>query len=44
MQLKAKKLEDIILPVLEPYLEQWYNIHQDNYYNSIKIAIFLKEK
>lgn len=35
---EGKKLQDTILSVLEPYLDQNYHVYQDNYYNSVTIA------
>lgn len=35
---KGRRLKETISSLLEPYLDQWYHVYQDNYYNSIKIA------
>ncbi|PNF20867.1 hypothetical protein B7P43_G11729 [Cryptotermes secundus] len=35
---EGKKLQETILSILEPYLDQNYHVYQDNYYNSVAIA------
>ncbi|PNF23122.1 hypothetical protein B7P43_G06682, partial [Cryptotermes secundus] len=35
---EGKKLQETILSVLEPYLDQNYHVYQDNYYNSVATA------
>ncbi|PNF26451.1 hypothetical protein B7P43_G16256, partial [Cryptotermes secundus] len=35
---EGKKLQETILSVLEPYLDQNYHVHQDNYYNTVATA------
>jgi hypothetical protein len=35
---EGKKLEELIFSVLEPYLDLWHYVYQDNYYNSVEIA------
>jgi hypothetical protein len=35
---EGKKLEESIFSVLEPYLDLWHHVYQDNYYNSVEIA------
>jgi hypothetical protein len=34
----GKKLEETIFSVLEPYLDLWHHVYQDNYYDSVEIA------
>jgi hypothetical protein len=41
---EGKKLEETILSVLKPSLNQWHHIYQDNYYNSVKVAESLLAK
>jgi hypothetical protein len=41
---EGKKLEDTVFSVLEPYLDQWYHVYQENYYNSVRIAENLLER
>lgn len=36
--LPKKKLEDIVLTVIEAYKNMWHHIYQDNYYNSVNMA------
>jgi hypothetical protein len=40
-----KKLEETIFSVLEPYLDLWHHVYQDNYYNSVEIVekLFLRK-
>jgi hypothetical protein len=33
-----QQLQETILSVLEPYLDQNYHVYQDNYYNSVATA------
>ncbi|PNF16120.1 hypothetical protein B7P43_G03265 [Cryptotermes secundus] len=42
---EGKKLQETILSVLEPYLDQNYHVYQDNYYNSVTTAehLFLRK-
>lgn len=35
---KGKRSKETILSLSELYLDQWYHVYQDNYYNSIKIT------
>jgi hypothetical protein len=35
---EAKMLEETVFFVLEPYLDLWHHVYQDNYCNSVKIA------
>jgi hypothetical protein len=35
---EAKKLDETIFSVLEPYLDLWHNVYQDNYYISVEVA------
>ncbi|PNF20244.1 hypothetical protein B7P43_G16151, partial [Cryptotermes secundus] len=35
---EGKKLQETIVSVLEPYLDQNYHVYQDNYYNSVVTA------
>jgi hypothetical protein len=35
---EGNKLQEIILKVSEPYLDQNCHVYQDNYYNSVEIA------
>jgi hypothetical protein len=35
---EGKKLQETILSVLEPYLDQNYHVYQDIYYNSVGTA------
>ncbi|KAI4476035.1 hypothetical protein M0802_014946 [Mischocyttarus mexicanus] len=42
---QGKKLQETILSILEPYLDCWHHIYQDNYYNSVSTAeLLLKRK
>jgi hypothetical protein len=38
---EGKKLQETLLRVLEPYLDQNYHVYQDNYYNTIKTVELL---
>ncbi|KAL6420058.1 hypothetical protein ACFW04_011915 [Cataglyphis niger] len=38
---QGKKLQETILSILEPYLDCWHHIYQDNYYNSVSTAELL---
>ncbi|XP_014479203.1 PREDICTED: piggyBac transposable element-derived protein 4-like isoform X2 [Dinoponera quadriceps] len=40
---EKKKLNETILSVLDPYLDLWHHVYQDNYYNSTSIAKTLLE-
>jgi hypothetical protein len=33
---EGKKLDETIFSVVEPYLDLWHHVYQDNYYNSVK--------
>jgi hypothetical protein len=33
-----RKLEESIFSFLEPYLDLWHYVYQDNYYNGVEIA------
>jgi hypothetical protein len=35
---EGKELEETIFSVLEPNLDLWYHVYQDNYYDSVVIA------
>jgi hypothetical protein len=35
---EGKKLQETILSILEPYLDQNYHVYQDNYYNCVATA------
>lgn len=41
---EGKKLEDTIFSVLEPNLDLWHHVYQDNYYNSVAIAEHLLQR
>jgi hypothetical protein len=41
---EGKKLQETILSVLEPYLDQNYHVYQDNYYNSVLTAEYLQDR
>lgn len=41
---EGKKLHETLLSVLEPYLDSWHHVYQDNCYNSISTAEILLEK
>jgi hypothetical protein len=38
---ESKKLQETIVSILEPYLDQKYHVYQDNYYNSVVCAEYL---
>lgn len=42
--LRKKKINETILSVLDPYLDLWHHVYQDNYYNSTSIAKTLLER
>jgi hypothetical protein len=35
---EGNKLEETIFSALEPYLELWHRVFQDNYHNSVEIS------
>jgi hypothetical protein len=35
---EGKTLEETILPDLESYLNLWYHVYRDNYYNNVEIT------
>jgi hypothetical protein len=37
---EGRKLEETIFSVVEPYLNLWYHVYQDDYYNSVEKLIF----
>ena len=41
---EGKKLETTIFCVLQPNLDLWHHVHQDNYYNSVAIAEHLLQR
>jgi hypothetical protein len=43
---EGKKLKETIFSVLEPYLDLWHHVYQDNYYNSVETVekLFLKNR
>jgi hypothetical protein len=38
---EGKKLQETIVSVLEPYLDQNYHVYQDNYYNNVVTEEYL---
>ena len=39
------KLQETVLSVLQPYLDSWHHVYQDNYYNSVSTSgILLQNK
>ncbi|PNF29691.1 hypothetical protein B7P43_G13061 [Cryptotermes secundus] len=38
---KGKKLQETIVSILDPYLDQNYHVYQDNFYNSVATAEYL---
>jgi len=41
---EGKKLDSTIFSVLQPNLDLWYHVYQDNYYNNVAIAEHLLQR
>ena len=41
---EGKKLEDIVLSLLDTHLGQNHHIYQDNFYNSVRLALTLLDR